>query len=182
VAFALLAVVHAALAANAESTAIERWRNLLLWPALAAGFVASLSSRGQHWSLLLLLIWTLGEAAAAVLACWYAPSLGEPPTLRANRYVLIAGLVSLIGSSTVLVVGRRSSPGWTFFIAQLLLLLTLLAVCLVRTIPSDAQPSLMGLAALRFALLVYLGNRWLKNDATKTGEEPASPVVASANL
>lgn len=171
--FLAAAETHAALALN-DSSAMERWRDRILWPTLVCG-LGSCLMLGQRWPRSLLLIWTLGEATAAILGCWYAPSLGESPTLRANRYVLIAGGISLLGGIAVVGTGPRSSTAWQFLATLFISLLLLLVASLARPIPAEAQPLLMGQAALRFILLVSVANRWLQSDATKTGEEKPSP-------
>jgi hypothetical protein len=147
-----------------------------LWLALICGLVTC-SLLGKRWPLSLFLVWTLGEAAATILACWYAPSLGEPPSLRSNRYMLLVGVISLLGGTLVLCQAPRSAAGWRFVLMLLASLLILIAACFVHTDPGDAQALLMGLATLRFVLLAYAGYHWLPSDATKTGEEQPSPAT-----
>lgn len=165
--FALLAIVHAALAARSSSTAVEGWRNLLLWLALLAGLAACVLT--FRWPKALLSTWSLGEAAVAILACWYAPSLGESHSLRAYQYVLVAALLTALALIPVWLTGREWTqwPLWGTLLATAALPL----ICLVQPDPEQAQ-SVMALAgALRFALISSIAFQAVRH------ANPASPAV-----
>ena len=155
----VLAIAHAALALGSSSTAIEWWRNAALWPALLMG-VSTCVLTGPRWKSLLIIL-LLGEGAAALLGCWYAPNSGEPQSLRGYQYVLAAALVSVVALLAAIAAEPRLCRDWLVW-ALVLASAALGVVCLARPDTEQAQPLMLGVAALRLALLVVAANRWLK--------------------
>lgn len=156
--FAPLAICHAVLAANASSSAIEWWRDALLWPALLVGVAACWSNK-PTWQTLPL-VWSLGEAAVAVLACWYAPSWGESQSWRAYQTVIAAAFISFVALLPVVIASaslRKSWALWGFAIASLALPL----ICLIQPEAERAQSLINGVAILRLLLLLAAVWRWL---------------------
>lgn len=166
VCFASFEVVHAVLAAKSSSSFVEGWRNIMLWPALAIGILACVFN-GPRW-LSLPILWPLGEAAAAILACWYAPSLGEPQSLRAYQYVLLAAIFSIVLSLAIASAEpglRKNRSLWGFVVASLAFGL----ICLAQPDAERAQPLMLAMGVLRLGLIMLAANRWLKGEG-----EPSS--------
>lgn len=164
-------VVHGLLAAKSSSSTLEWWRNIALWPALLAGATACVLTGPRGKSLLIL--WPLGEAAASILACWYAPSSGESQSLRAYQYVLIAAMISLLALLPVAISGPRWRTDWSWW-GFAVTTVALGLVCLWRRETEPAQSLMMALAALRLGMLVLAVDRWLKQFA----ESPPESIAA----
>jgi len=165
--FASLAIVHAVLAVGSSSTAVEWWRNAMLWPAALAGISVCVLT-GPRWKSLLVL-WPLGEAAAALLGCWYAPNSGESHSLRAYQYVLAAALISAAVLLPAILFDarcRRSWSLWGFAAASLAMPL----VCLLQPDTAHAQGFLSAVALLRLGMVLIAVDRSLASDRDAPGQ------------
>jgi len=167
----LTMVVHTLLAAKSSSSAVEWWRNVALGPALFAGAVACVLT-GPGWKSLFAL-WPLGEGAAAILACWYAPSSGEAQSMRAYQYVLVAAVISVLAQLPTAVMEPRFRPAWSLW-AYVATTAGLALICLAQPETEAAQPLMLGVAALRLFVLIVAVNRWLKLAA----DGPQDSIVA----
>lgn len=174
--FVALAIAHAALAAVASSSALEWWRDVVLWPALVAG-IAACALTAPRRPITPLAIWCLGEAAVTILACWYAPSRGESYSLRAYQYVLIGGLATVAFGSPRLWLEQMRWITWFYGLTLVVPQQGMLVTCLLLSDPDQAQGILLGLSALRFVLFASAQYLLAASDATTTGEVESSPVL-----
>jgi hypothetical protein len=167
-------VIHGLLAAKASSSAIEWWRNVALWPALLAGATACVLT-GPGWRSLLFL-WPLGEAAACILACWYAPSFGESSSWRGYQYVLVAALITAAFLLSLGLLEPRWRRRWSLWLL-LAATFALPLICLIQPDTEAGQPWMLGVAVVRFGLLVIAVDRWLMDVVTglEASREPESP-------
>lgn len=169
--FAAAALIHAVLAARSSSSALEWWRNVLLWPALLCGIVACVLA-GPSWQSLLFL-WPLGEGVASLLASWYAPSLGESQSLQAYQSVLLTALVSVLSMLPGVIAVPRWRGSWSLW-TYILASVALAVVCFVQPDTERAQPLMLGVGWLRLGALMTAVNRWLKLVA----EDPRGAAAA----
>jgi hypothetical protein len=171
--FLVLAVVHAVLAIMSSSTAMEWWRDLILWPALAAGIVLSLPL-SRSWPASARTIWSLGEGGASLLACGYAPSFGETHSLRAYEYVLFSGVITMLVAGSHVWQQRKRSLAWVHATVLIGPTAIMLLLCLILPDPANAQSALMLLAALRILLLAGVEYALYPGDAKQSGEDNLS--------
>lgn len=169
-AFVLLAATHAVLAGMSSSSVLEWWRNVVFWPTLVAGLTTCfLISRS--WLATSCATWSLGEAAATLLACWYAPSFGESQSLRAYQTALIGMLVTLVVCYPRLL---PASPfphrGW-YLQGLILPALGMVLACWLLPDPEQAQRAMLILAGLRVA--------WLAMAEYYCDALPGCPLVSS---
>ena len=203
--FLLLAVAHAVLAARSSSTAIQAWRNLALWPALGFGMASCLMleparavGRTAHFRGGLM--WSLGEAFAALIAAWCAPSFGESTNLATYQYVIFQTLLTwmIVMMATLpcdfsrnLNRWRRLWPARGFMAIfrqnaslegeprlaadQALFIFSGVSFAIVANLtflPAGIGPAMMTVLLVRFAIFLWLA-RWAIREMQQ-GEIPAT--------
>ena len=150
--FVLLAATHAVLAGMSSSTVFEWWRNIVFWPTLAAG-LATCFLISRSWLATSCATWSLGEAAVALLACWYAPSFGESHSLRAYQFVLLGMLIKLVACyPRILPTSPFPHRGW-YLQGLIIPSLGMVLACWLLPDPDQAQRAMLILAGLRIAWL-----------------------------
>jgi hypothetical protein len=144
--FLAFALIHAGLAVNGSSLAIQQWRDSLFWPTVVAGVFAQATYGGIRS---LGVAWCLGEAFTLLFAAWYGPSFGESTAWATYGPFLGLSVVTLMVQTSLAAESPRRAR-WIVLACTALLAPVLAAtVCLLVIQPHDAQSLLLPMAVLR---------------------------------